>query len=86
MSPKHRAAREPAPVAHPQPSAKALHERRMNERLRLACQDTPVRNCTMREPYTGAELAASVRPGAMDAYALPSVEMGRRVHTRGSQR
>lgn len=38
-------------------------------------------NATIRETYTGAELRPySGRPGAMDAYNLPSLQGGRRVH------
>lgn len=38
-------------------------------------------NATIRETYTGAELRPyDGRPGAMDAYNLPSLQGGRRVH------
>ena len=33
---------------------------------------TPIRNSTMRGAYTCPEMAPSGRPGAMDAYRLPS--------------
>ena len=33
---------------------------------------TPIRNSTMRAPYHFPELAPSIRPGAMDAFGLPS--------------
>lgn len=33
---------------------------------------TPIRNSTAKGTYNGAELAPSIRPGAMDAAALPS--------------
>jgi hypothetical protein len=38
-------------------------------------------NASSRETYTGAELRPYTgRPGAMDAYSLPSLQSGRRVH------
>ncbi|MFD2754258.1 hypothetical protein [Comamonas terrae] len=77
-------ARKVAPTAHPSPNARALHERRMNERLQVASQSMPVCNSTTRQPYTGSELRASVRPGSMDAFSLPSVEMGRRIYRKGA--
>ena len=47
-----------------------------------APKDTPVTNSGQREHYTGAELAPySGRPGAMDAFALPS-RMGNSLHWR----
>jgi len=40
-------------------------------------------NATSREVYTGVELRPYTgRPGAMDAYNLPSLQGGRRVHYR----
>lgn len=39
--------------------------------------DMPISNASSTRPYDGAELRAHVRPGAMDAMALPS-----RVHDR----
>lgn len=76
---------KPAGTAHPVPSAKALHTRRMNERLQAATSDMPMRNSTTREPYTGGELMACVRPGAMDAFKLPSVQMGQLVYRKEAQ-
>lgn len=71
------------PLAKPVPSAKALHQRRQEERLQAA--STPIRNSTSRQPYTGGELMASTRAGAMDATRLPSVLMGQRVQPKGAQ-
>lgn len=70
-------------LAHPVPTAKALQQRRQDERLQAAT--TPIRNSTSREPYSGSELMRSARPGAMDAAALPSVLMGQLVQPKGVQ-
>lgn len=48
-------------------------------------RDTPISNQTSTLPYVPVELAPSIRPGAMDAYALPSLRMGRRVWPRGAR-
>ena len=40
-----------------------------------------VTNASSSQPYDGAELRAHVRPGALDALALPS-RMGNRLHYR----
>ena len=71
------------PLAKPVPSAKALHQRRQDERLQAA--STPIRTGTVRETYTGGELMASTRAGATDALRLPSVLMGQRTHRKDSQ-
>lgn len=71
------------PLAKPVPSAKALHQRRQEERLQAAT--TPIRTGTVRETYNGGELMHSTRAGAMDAMRLPSVLMGRRVQPKGVQ-
>lgn len=68
-------------LQQPAPSPKALRERRQQERVAPRLQDVPVCNSTTRGSYAGAELAPfSARPGAMDAFALPSRQMGRLVH------
>ena len=47
-------------------------------------RDAPVRNSNAKGTYSGAELQPfSGRPGAMDAYALPSLVGGRRVPRDG---
>lgn len=71
------------PLSHPVPSAQALHQRRMNERLQAA--SAPIRTGTVRETYTGGELMRSTRPGAMDAMAVPSLLMGQRTKHKGAQ-
>lgn len=43
---------------------------------------TPVRNSTMRQPYIPSELTSPVRTGALDAYALPSIQLGKRITPR----
>lgn len=62
------------PGQNPVPTAAELSQRRKNERLEIASSATPVRNSTMRgAPYTCPELGRpSSRPGAMDAFRLPS--------------
>ena len=70
-------------LAHPVPTAKALQQRRQEERLQVAT--TPIRNGTTREPYTGGELMRSSRAGAMDAMRLPSVLMGQLVQPKDAQ-
>lgn len=72
-----------SPLAKPEPTAKALHQRRQDERLQVAT--APIRNGTTRETYTGGELMQSTRAGATDALRLPSVLMGLRTHRKDSQ-
>lgn len=72
-----------SPLAKPEPSAKALHQRRQEERLQVAI--APIRNGTTRETYTGGELMQSTRAGATDALRLPSVLMGQRVQPKDAQ-
>lgn len=62
------------PGQNPVPTAAELAARRKSERLEAASSATPVRNSTMRgAPYTCPELCSpSSRPGAMDAFRLPS--------------
>lgn len=57
---------------------------RMRQRERLAAPDAPARisNSTTRGAYDGAELKAHVRPGALDAFSLPSLQGGRRVYPK----
>lgn len=74
-----------SPLQQPAPPVAALAQRRKSERLQIASSATPIRNSTVRrgEPYTCPELAPySTRAGALDAYALPSITMGRRVEPR----
>ena len=50
----------------------------------MVVRDAPVRNSNANGTYAGAELQPfSGRPGAMDAYALPSLVGGRRVPRDG---
>lgn len=51
------------------------------DRQRAAGAARRVTNAASTQTYTGAELRAHVRPGALDALALPS-RMGRRLHYR----
>lgn len=62
------------PGQNPVPTAAELAARRKSERLEAASSTTPVRNSTMRgDPFTCPELSTpSSRPGAMDAFRLPS--------------
>lgn len=41
-----------------------------------------IANSTMRSHYDGADLRAHVRPGALDAFHLPSLHGGRRVYPK----
>ena len=52
----------------------AADRRRAKVRARIT-------NASSGQPYDGAELRAHVRPGALDALALPS-RMGQRLHYR----
>ena len=50
----------------------------------MVVREAPVRNSNAKGTYAGAELQPfSGRPGAMDAYALPSLVGGRRVPRDG---
>lgn len=72
-----------AGMQQPVPAAKALHQRRMHERVSLLEKDVPIRNSTSTSTgYKFPELKASDRPGAMDAFNLPSITMGRRTYGR----
>lgn len=51
------------------------------DRRRAARLPARISNSSSQAVYTGAELRAHVRPGALDALALPS-RMGRRLHYR----
>lgn len=80
---KHFGAIKVTPLQQPVPPAAALAKRRKSERLEIASRTTPICNSTTTGTYTGAELARCThRPGAMDAYELPSIAMGRRVEPR----
>lgn len=70
-------------VQEPVPSAKALVKRRMRERVTTPQKEQPIRASTTKGTWKGTELQASVRPGAMDAYKLPSLVMGERVYPKG---
>lgn len=59
-----------AVTAHPLERAVAFDERMRAISTR---GETPMRNSTTRGLYTGSELKPSFRPGAMDAYSLPSL-------------
>jgi hypothetical protein len=66
-----------SPLQHPAPSAGALAERRARERLQAT--NTRICNSTSGKAYAGEELRPYAnRPGALDAYALPSLHGGRR--------
>lgn len=57
----------------PSPLTAYSKSRAQDERLQLASNPQPVRNSTMRAPYTGAELrTTNHRAGAQDAYRVPS--------------
>ncbi|MFG0674227.1 hypothetical protein [Delftia sp. WSY_7] len=59
----------------PVPSAKALRQRRMRDR--------PIRASTTQGTFHAPELLPSGRPGAMDAFKLPSLISGKRVYPKG---
>lgn len=66
-----------------QPTPKALRQHSMRERVVTPAKDLPIRNSTATTAaYKFPELNASVRPGAMDAFALPSVVMGERIYRK----
>lgn len=49
------------------------------ERIATPVDQIPISNATARGRYSGADLSPSMRPGAMDAYRLPS-RVGRRLN------
>jgi hypothetical protein len=67
----------------PVPSAKALRQRRMRERVTTPEREQPIRASTTKGTLVATELQPSVRPGAMDAFKLPSLISGKRVYLRG---
>lgn len=67
----------------PVPSAKALRQRRMRERVTTPEREQPIRASTTKGNLVAKELQPSVRPGAMDAFKLPSLISGKRVYLRG---
>ena len=70
-----------SPLQQPVPAAAAIAARRKNERLQIASSQVPIRNSTSGENYLGEELRPyAARPGALDAFALPSLHSGRRTH------
>lgn len=73
--------------ADPVRSPAELTLQRQRDRAVTPAKAVRIANSTTREIYDGAELRAHVRPGALDAYRLPSLHGGRRVypkrHTHG---
>lgn len=70
-------------LQQPAPTPKALRQRSLRERVATPANDLPIRNSTVTTAaYRFPELNASVRPGAMDACALPSVVMGERIYRK----
>lgn len=65
----------------PLPRAPGLHAPKRHTAATPGPRPTPISNASSTEPYTGAELHARTRPGAMDAHRLPS-RMGERLHWR----
>lgn len=55
---------------------------RQRERVEATLLDRRISNSTTRGLYDGAELRAHVRPGALDAFSLPSLQGGRRVYPK----
>lgn len=55
---------------------------RERDRVVIPMHDRRVTNSTMRDLYDGAELRAHVRPGALVAFGLPSLQGGRRVYPK----
>lgn len=53
----------------------------------LYCDGKPIRNANSSQPYSALarDLAPSVRPGAMDAFALPSRQGMRLVWPKGKE-
>lgn len=72
-------------LQEPVPSPKALRQRRMRERVTTPPKEQPIRASTTKGKFTAPELQPSTRPGAMDAYKLPSIVMGQRVYPKGHQ-
>ena len=70
-------------MQQPEPAASVLHQRRLRERVSLPEKSVPIRNSTSTSTeYKFPELKASARPGAMDAFSLPSITMGKRTYGR----
>ena len=67
----------------PVPSAKALRQRRMRERVTTPMPDRPIRASTTQGTFHAPELLPSGLPGAMDAFKLPSLISGKRVYPKG---
>ncbi len=61
-----------------------VHFGASKQRDRVAAPSSPLRiaNSTTRSHYDGADLRAHVRPGALDAFHLPSLHGGRRVYPK----
>ena len=61
----------------------AANKQRWKEQPPTFAASRTLVNAVSREPYLGKELAPyNGRPGAMDAYSLPSLQNSRRVHYR----
>jgi hypothetical protein len=64
--------------------AQAQAAQRLDERIAMASRSAPICNSTTTGTYTGQELRPHcARPGAMDAFALPSLHMGQRTNYQG---
>lgn len=56
----------------------------VKEYIAPSAKAPPIRNSSAKGTYTGAELLPyQGRPGAMDAYALPSLALGKRLYRDG---
>ena len=74
--------RSPSPRERTDAMMARLHHKARARTVHRA--KTRIANAAMRAPYDGAELRPFAgRPGAMDAFALPSVMGGRRVWRKG---
>lgn len=74
-----------APAAH-MPAAQARPARHYPKKDHMAQEvkpQEPIRNSNAKGSYDGKELAPfEGRPGAMDAYRLPSLRLGSRVYPK----
>lgn len=56
----------------------------VKEYIAPSAKAPPIRNSNAKGTYNGSELRSySGRPGAMDAYALPSLALGKRLYRDG---
>lgn len=65
----------------PLPRTPGLHAPKRHANVVREPRLLPICNASSRQPYTGADLRANTRPGAMGAQRLPS-RMGDRLHWR----